>query len=165
MKNNKKKSRTIIVAPHPDDEIIGCYSYLINNRCDIIYTSSIDSYRKKETENLSIHLGKEYIGDQIYNSEIPDELIQMENLYLFPDPINEIHPDHRRQGHIGEEFIRDGFDVIFYSTIMNVAWVNLQKQFENKKLLLNKCYPSQKSLWKYEHKYFLFEGYYKWIMK
>ena len=34
---NGKKSETIIIAPHPDDEIIGCYSILKNKDLSPIF--------------------------------------------------------------------------------------------------------------------------------
>ena len=80
-----------------------------------------------------------------------------------PDPVYELHPLHRQWGMVGETMARVGFDVIFYSTNMNAPYIHELAVADDKKELLNKVYPDQKSLWEYDHKYFLFEGYNKWI--
>jgi hypothetical protein len=64
---------------------------------------------------------------------------------------------------MAEQIARAGFDVVFYSTIMNVPYIHEVKDPQLKETLINRVYPSQKDLWKYEKKFILFEGRCKWI--
>jgi hypothetical protein len=65
---------------------------------------------------------------------------------------------------IGEDYLRKGMNVVFYSVNMQAPYISEVKDFKNKKKLLDVVYFSQKSLWKNNHKYFLFEGRCKWII-
>jgi len=153
-------SETIIIAPHCDDEIIGCYSILDDAvNPIIIYTEPTTVDRIKEATHLKDYIR---IKDQIFEPVIPDLCMNFKTLFYFPGP-DEIHPAHRKQSFIGEEMARKGFNVIFYSTNMNVKWIREVKKPEHKVSLLNAVYPSQSDLWKYEHKFFLFEGFMKYI--
>jgi len=67
-------------------------------------------------------------------------------------------------GMIGESMLRSGINIIFYNTNMNAPYIHELKDSKEKEELLNKVYPSQKSLWEYEKKYVLYEGRNKWIM-
>ena len=155
-------SDTIIVAPHADDEVIGNYSILSDSKIKpiIIYTEDMNNKRKEETLNLKRVCD---IKAQIYLRQVPGVLLKKENTFYFPDPINETHPAHRAQGHNGELLARDGYDVIFYSTEMNVPWKHEVKDVLGKETMMDTVYPSQSVLWLYEKKFILFEAYYKWI--
>ena len=152
----------IIIAPHPDDEIIGTYEILkMKKNIIIIYSANIDTFRIEESLKL-----KEYIEGvkvQLFQDNIPMVLMEKKNKFYYPDPVNEIHPKHRELGMTGEMYARSGFDVTFYSTVMNAPYIHEVEKPDEKEDLLNKVYPSQSSLWKYEKKYILFEGYCKWI--
>jgi len=152
----------IIIAPHPDDEIIGCYSILKSSKVYpiVIYTSELPEHRLKETQKLASHFK---IRDQLYLTQIPDKYIKKENIFYFPDPIYETHPDHRVQGSVGELMARSGYNVMFYSTNMQAPYIHEINASSKKKKALNDIYPGQKSLWEFDHKYFLFEGYCKWF--
>ena len=153
---------TIIVAPHPDDEIIGCFDILMKQvNPFIVYTQhKIDVERQKEALTL-----KKYVNlkGQFFNHNIPTHLLTPDCVLYFPDPHFEFHPDHRLCGVLGESMARGGFNVIFYSVNMQAPYIRECKIPNEKEKLLNKVYPSQKDLWKYEKKYVLFEGYCKWI--
>jgi len=152
----------IIVAPHPDDEIIGCYSVLKNSKQKpiIIYPEELDETRKEETLGIKKVFN---LKAQLYTRQVPQTLMVKENIFYFPDPIHETHPAHRIQGAIGETFARSGLNVMFYTTNMQAPYIHEVENPEEKKEALNECYPSQADLWKYDHKYFLFEGYCKWF--
>ena len=152
--------KSIIWAPHPDDEIIGCYEVLIRDRPAIIYSGDLDNKRREEALKLREHVE---IGPQLFLMTVPPSLMQKGNTFYFPDPIHETHPNHRATGMVGEQLARAGYDVVFYNTIMNAPYIHESPDSKAKEDLLNKVYPSQKSLWEWEKKYVLFEGYCKWI--
>lgn len=154
-------SEIIIVAPHPDDEIIGCYEILkLVKKPVIIYGGETDSDRRAEVKNVKKLFD---IKVQMFQNSIPPNLLQKENTFYFPDPSYENHPLHRAYGFQGESVARAGFNVIFYNTLMNAPYIHEVSDPKDKKMFLESCYPSQADLWAYDHKYFLFEGYSKWI--
>jgi hypothetical protein len=152
----------IIVAPHPDDEIIGCFEILKkSSNIIIVYHSNAEPARREEAMKLKEKYNN--VKMQMFQNSVPVSLINKLNKFYFPDPIYETHPLHRELGMTGELYARNGFDVTFYNTIMNAPYIHEVDRPEVKELRLNEIYSSQKSLWKYEKKYVLFEGYCKWI--
>jgi len=162
VKQEKKDGEIVIIAPHCDDELIGCYKVITEAKYPpvIIYTGQIDAKRRKESLKLKDSTG---IAMQFYTVDIPPILVNPATKFYFPDPAYETHPEHRKWGFIGEGFARGGFDVTFYNTNMNAPYLYEVPSPDKKRELLEEVYPSQKSLWKYDHKYFLFEGYCRWI--
>jgi len=154
-------SETIIIAPHSDDEIIGCFSILNNPdiRPVIIYTEEMSKERQEEVKGIREHFT---IKGQMFCQSIPPQFLNTTTTFYFPGP-DEIHPAHRTQAAIGEALARQGLNIIFYTTNMNVKWIKEEKNPEKKKALLNLIYQSQSDLWKYDHKYFLFCGFCKYI--
>jgi len=152
----------VIVAPHPDDEIIGCYEVLTKKDVKpiIIYSGDIDASRREQVLKLKEHIDCKI---QLFQMTIPQTFLSMENIFYLPDPIYETHPKHREWGFLGENLARNGFNVRFYSVNMTAPYIHETKEPDKKEELLNKVYPDQKSLWEYEKKYVLFEGYCKWI--
>jgi hypothetical protein len=155
-------SEHIIIAPHADDEVIGCFE-ILNSLISptIIYTEPIDNIRLEETKKIRDCFD---IDNQLYLKEIPGIFLKKENIFYFPDPVYELHPAHRKMGAIGEAFLRDGYDVIFYNTNMNAPYIHEVNNLDGKTNTLNYCYESQKTLWIYDAKYYLFEGRCKWLM-
>jgi len=158
----EKKKETIIIAPHPDDECIGCYSVLKKEKCIIIYPGDTPKDRQEEALGLRKHID---IKIQMFQMNIPTMFLHENSKFYFPDPIYEIHPQHRMWGSMGESLLRMGLDVIFYNTNMNAPYIHEVGNSTEKEDLLNKVYPSQKSLWEYDKKYILFEGLCKWIIE
>lgn len=151
---------SVIVAPHPDDEVIGCYKYLTQTNPIIIYDGDTNKFRREEAAKLRDHAE---IKVQLYQKSIPPNFISKDTVLYFPDPVYEVHPLHRRWGQIGEKIARDGFNVIFYNTIMNAPYIHEAQNPGAKEALLNTVYLSQANMWKYEKKYVLFEGYNQWL--
>src|SRR5574344_1558208 len=98
------KPETIIISPHFDDEIIGCYEVLMNPiiKPIIIYMQD-DEERKKEALELKKHL--QNIQVQIFQKSVPTMFLNKNNIIFCPDPIFEFHPDHRKWGVYGEELL------------------------------------------------------------
>lgn len=149
----------VIIAPHPDDEIIGCFEVLKIADC-IVYDGSTPQDRRQESMNLRDHMPN--IKMQMFNHSIPPMVMQKENTFYMPI-FSEHHPLHRKWGFAGDQMARNGFDIVFYTTQMDTLFIHEVENPQEKEELLNKVYPSQKSLWEYEKKYVLFEGYCKWI--
>lgn len=159
----KSNPETVIIAPHCDDEIIGCFEQLTNssNNLVIIYSGDADSERREKAMKLKEKVPN--IKSQIFQLSIPQPFLNLQNKFFFPDPSYEIHPKHREWGFIGEQLARQGFDVTFYNTLMNAPYIHESQKPDDKKFLLDEIYPDQKSLWEYDHRYYLFEGYVKWV--
>lgn len=148
----------IIVAPHADDEIIGCFDVLRTGRVSHVLFSTQDACR--EALKSASHFG--FIGE--YAATHTPRVFGLHNTYLFPDPYTELHPHHRAWGHKGEELARMGYNVYFYSTNMQAPYIRESMFPALKKESLDILYPEKKELWAYDHKYFLFEGQTKWKM-
>jgi len=158
----------VIVAPHGDDEIIGCFE-VMKKACEegcsihILYPNSkkegpgfIEGPVPFNAHRVLDHTCKWYIDI--------DEITTMSHTqYFFPDPIYETHPEHRKYGYIGEKLLRKGIDVVFYSVNMSAPYIREIKNPDEKLNMLNTYYPEKADLWKYDFKYFLFEGQCKWI--
>jgi hypothetical protein len=159
--SQKMAGDEIIIAPHYDDEIIGCFEILMRKPI-VIYTDPSDQKRKEECHRLfkEEHLVKA----QYFSFNIPPNLLDPKNTYYFPDPVYEVHPSHRKWGAVGESMLRSGFNIIFYSIQMNAPYIHEVEKPNEKKRLLDLVYPSQISLWDCDAKYYLFEGRCKWLM-
>ena len=156
-----KTGENVIIAPHPDDEIIGCHEILqLPKNPIIIYSGDIDANRRESVLKLKEHVNCKL---QLFQKSVPQTFLSKDHTFYFPDPYFETHPKHREWGFMGETMARNGFNVIFYTTNMNAPYIHEVKNPEAKEKLLNDVYPDQKDLWKYEKKYVLFEGYNKWI--
>jgi hypothetical protein len=150
--------KPVIYAPHCDDEIIGCFELLKFEPIIIYDSENMDAIRKSEAETLK----KYYEVSQIFTEKYVFEGFEDHQIYI-PDPIYELHPKHRQLGQIGESLARAGYNIIFYNTNMNAPYIHECIDPVGKRELLNLVYPSQEELWKYDHKYFLFEGRCKWV--
>jgi hypothetical protein len=157
------KPETVIISPHFDDAEIGNWEIITNPLIKpiIIYMQN-DEERKKEALELKNMLDN--IQVQLFQKSIPQIFLDPKNTLYFPDHINEFHPDHRKWGAYGEELFRQGLNVIFYSINMTSPCIHEVKEPDKKKEFLDKLYPSQKDMWSYDTKYYLFEGRYKFLM-
>lgn len=158
------KNKIVIVAPHCDDCLIGCYEIIRDNPDNppvILYVGNPPQERRDEALKLRDHTD---ITMQMFCNSIPPIFLNPSTQFYFPDPSTEIHPLHRIWGSQGENMLRNRMNVIFYTTNMNVPYIHEVENSQKKEDLLNEIYPSQKSLWEYDKKYILFEGRCKWLI-
>jgi len=149
----------IIIAPHADDEIIGCYELLTKKNKDI-KTVLFPSQQAIDEASLSSQIMKFDRGHTDYLNTI----VTNSDTLVFPDPNYELHPEHRKWGQIGEQYARSGYKVIFYITNMLAPYIHEVEFSFVKKEILDRAYFEKQKLWLYDHKYFLFEGYTNWIL-
>ena len=166
----------IVFAPHCDDELIGCSEVFDSKQfksIHIVYTTYMDDERKLESIELrddakrvfNKEVTLEFLAeDERYTIETSDILgciTKASSVAFFPSRTDN-HPDHVYLACLAENLSRQGLFVVFYTTAMNVPWIHKADK-DRKKFLLDFFYPSQSDLWKFEYKYFLFEGYNIWL--
>jgi hypothetical protein len=145
-----------IWAPHGDDEIIGCHSILVNApRGDVTVFFG---------EMVGVNRSVDLFGF-VPSSYPPDnnDYVKYEIVYA-PDPSTDFHPRHQALGHSAQLLFRLGIikRLIHYTTSMQAPYIFEVKDREGKRNALNGCYPEKSDLWRYEHKFFIFEGYNEW---
>jgi len=153
--------KNLIIAPHGDDEIIGCYTVLSESQ-----KNSHVIFIDYETHVNEIRQSSKYFK---FSFELKSNFCEKfnfknccgKNVYV-PDPFCESNSLHRRVGMLVYAFWLENpiFFLNFYTTQMNSFYVQTLsiKNRNNKKLLLNNLYPLQKDLWLHDYKYFLYEG-------
>jgi len=159
-----EKHTNTIIAPHGDDEIIGCFSLLHNNFVKRVIYPKDNIYGEKDFEISQEKYGFDLMPFDLEQLCLWAERAESEGgLLLAPDPIWEYHPKHKIIGNRLMEHIKTSeiSNVVFYSTNMNAPYIQELPINRNafKELALDECYPNKRTLWQYDHKYFLFEGY------
>ena len=147
----------LIIAPHPDDDIIGCSQIFLNNSLSDIVVIYVETppnldelpYRTKLALNNDL---KHLTSDECWNL-----YNQALNIYV-PDPFYDYHPWHRAIGGFGLYLSNCGYNVWFYTTRMNTPYVKEVPDPEKKKRTLDLLYPYKSDLWKYDARFYLFEG-------
>ncbi len=147
---------SLILAPHADDEIIGCYSLLKANQISrVIYFEELTPARRTEAL-LSADL---YGFDALFAPDLdPSDLnaiIEQEPTIYIP-AITDSHPAHkalnrRYRKHSGVHFYSVDLDRCQHPKV--TVDEPLQKLAE-----LNYCYSSQSDLWASNASYYLFES-------
>lgn len=146
----------IIIAPHPDDELIGCYSLLTQGGVSDVYylLDGLSDERKKEAINLCKYFG---IGCLFLSYIDMFEMVhKQENTTFFVPSMQDHHPDHKRINAI----VRNSSNKGIYSIDMNTEFISVlsEQASAKKKYLLDRFYPSQAELWNKNSMYYLFEG-------
>lgn len=138
----------VIVAPHVDDELIGCWSYLRDRRVSaVIYLEELSAVRRAEATTCANTYGFEAVFDCAKFTPAPNELL------LVP-AITDSHPAHRAAN---RAWRGQHNNVMFYSVDMDRSPKTLLHDWEAKKAALDYVYPSQKALWETNASYYLFE--------
>ena len=154
--------RVAILAPHPDDELIGLGMYFVLMDMGSVRPKDITVYYVRECEGVRRREAERLCED--YGLKMKLGLIEDPSTYdycLVPSPF-ERHPDHNRVTRFGLE----NFDLdrlVFYSVNMAEPWVErlLPEYASSKRKLLDKYYPSQRSLWAENPRYYMFEGWWR----
>ena len=175
---NFESNKCVIFAPHVDDEVIGCSEVILDNNfkdIQVVYIFPEEESRLSEgkamvdyvSEKLNKTIEVDYFPIEknvIYTlDDIMTYVNNDEDKVLFFPTEQDKHPDHVLVGSWGTTLAQfTNIPIVFYTTRMNVKWCRRAKYPKKKRELLN-FYASQKSLWKNDYKYFLFEGYCVWL--
>jgi len=139
----------IILAPHIDDELIGCYS-ILHDIDEVYYFFDITEERKIEALNTGRKFNfKCYFG-------VPFNASKVDTVYVTTSM--DLHKDHKILNRIAknkEKLLN--FKLKFYSIDMNRKPNFLEDLHQQKKDDMYKLFPSQKGLFDSDEKYFLFE--------
>lgn len=147
-------SKTVIFAPHCDDEVIGCFLPLIENSIDsIYYFNEVSSDRLREVDavrryfNLrTILVGGTNIPDSsslIERLNSIDDLILEQDTLIYVPNIEDKHPDHKLVNLLAKTHFSEN-PKRYYSVDMNVSKLSLETSLsQKKKELLYHLYPTQ----------------------
>jgi len=161
----------IIIAPHPDDELIGCYGILQRAERVLVVLPSwaTTCARGKETEAVLQKtgvLGKRHTLCFGLSAIIGKRFPTVPVVWL-PDPNYETHPQHKEAFSTYSKYINGGSclfmdtSTIFglYSTQMNTPYLHeLRPSASKQKEELATLYKSQKGYFKQHNDSFFFEG-------
>jgi len=144
----------LIVAPHVDDETIGCFSVLEKVRTTpspapttVLYLNELTEERKKEAANASAHFNFCPVFDARKLEAQRYQAVYIPNR-------QDAHPDHKQAN---AQF--RSIATHFYSVDMRFDLTVLGPEVSaRKRQALDLLYPSQADLWRVEHKFWLFES-------
>jgi hypothetical protein len=152
--------KVVIISPHPDDELIGCYSLLKNKFVKyVVYIDEYQDERMKESKRCAEKFGfKPIYLDKIINLQNILEKLKPIDYICVPD-ITDMHPLHKQISVLGNFLARElKCGLIYYSVDMAASYITKLADYMSKRAALDAIYQSQRSLWEMDHKYFLFEG-------
>ena len=158
----------VIVAPHLDDECIGAGGLITKKETVAIFLENKGSYDENLEERIrdATKITEIYLGVDLINiPHIIEGSFSKRDTFLFPDPIFEYHPEHRLCGNVGLDLFHKGYKVIFYSINMMAPYIHEVEDPKEKRSLLDELYPYKCDLWHNDNKYFLFEGYCKYLKR
>lgn len=170
----------IIVAPHCDDELIGCSEIMVNaEMVTVLVTPHTDvnceafKGRMSESRNvMSTIVSAQGKGRRkVVECQHPQHIIWRHKpsdadtlVFWFPDPTYEHHPNHKIFSNaLREQIIKNtaGFATIFglYSVNMQVPYLHcLDKKASANKMVLADMYVSQRGYFEKHNDSFYFEG-------
>lgn len=142
--------RNVILAPHVDDEMIGCWSLFANGQVSyVVYFEDLTAERKEEAKHMQQIMGVKHISFEGFDFIVePDMMLYVPN-------IADAHPSHKMVNHWAK---KHNNPKKYYSVDMNVPFVVLDDiDQKDKRGMLTLCYPSQSKLFEND-KYWLFES-------
>ena len=159
MESGLPDSLFTIIAPHPDDELIGCSRLIMERKIRaVIYLDAFDPRREREAREVCARFDMQAVVYNVNKEQalLIRELTRMEvdRVYLVPSPMD---------GHwlhsLAYSVVSACYPYVgIYSTRMRDPFVQDSADPHVKKQALDKWYPSQASLWANDHRYWLFEG-------
>lgn len=142
----------IILAPHIDDELIGCYS-ILDDVDEVIYFFDY-KYEHKDRVHEALNLKKLYNYKITFSDVYKIKERDFSEDVLYVPSSKDHHEHHKLINKISYEL--NAKEVNYYSIDMNRK-PKLVSNYNRKKELLYLMYPSQKKLFDTDDKYFLFE--------
>jgi hypothetical protein len=149
----------IVVAPHPDDELIGCFSLLHKREATEVWYVFDHSIDNRSRMREALRCADTFNFKPIFLDGIQDLLEYAEKLTqkrLVIPSIHDSHPQHRLVNQICRKYA-----CMFYSVDLEYAkGKKVLEPFQalEKKLYLDDIYSGQKSLWGANASYYLFEN-------
>lgn len=143
----------VIIAPHPDDELIGCHSLIVKGDISkVIYVDRVPIERMEEAKDVCSHFNMTWC----FLDRAVERLFTLDPLdtYYIPSVLDN-SPLHRLVFGIMKHTFSN---IVVYSTYMNDWFIRPVALPLVKRGCLDSFYPSQKDMWAFEHKYFLYEG-------
>lgn len=149
--------KVLIIAPHPDDEVIGCWSVLKNmeNTIDVLYEYELTETRMNEARKTANILAFTPFFGQGPDNDGGKHWDVKGSYYdeIYIPCRQDLHPHHKQVNSLYRSVATH-----FYSVDMNAGAACLDKiAAEEKRDFLIQHYPSQLKLWDRDDKYWLFE--------
>jgi len=154
-------ARVLIISPHNDDALIGCFLYLTGR-------TSLFRLKFEEAENFilfgsrmsevaleeAVRFAKDFGIEVLDGCRVEGGV----DVVLSPSPESR-HPEHRYWA--WKSFDTNSKHRVFYSTDMSEWWVTplRPEDAERKRALLDAYFVPESDLWRYDARYYLFEGY------
>lgn len=146
-------NKALIVAPHVDDEVIGCWSILNGDlEVTVLYLEELTDERKAEAHRCASHFGftPVFYDDQHSSRAVRDAAEQRAYQVVCVPSRKDAHAAHKRANASWRMLATH-----YYSVDMQEGV--LLPDAEEKRKVLDSLFPSQADLWKYCQKYWLFE--------
>jgi hypothetical protein len=150
----------LIIAPHIDDELIGCWSVFNNpeNNISVVWLCELTDTRKHEGLTLKGLSVNGWIKASIDRLEFGQENVTHIIEGYKPE---EVYVTSRKDSHIEHKIANSLFRKYathFYSVDMVGARYIGEEESKLKRYALDVTFPSQMSLWATNAKYYLFES-------
>lgn len=150
--------KNIVVAPHPVDELVGVFSLLKKYEiAHVFYVKDFlsDKQRRKELQDCALVFK---FAPWILSLNDIEKGLERNVIYYIPHT-KDYHPEHKK---VRDLFERNKnivkYELKYYTTEMNTSNIYSIHSWKEKEQHLYSIYPTQKSLWQYNAKYYLFEG-------
>ena len=138
--------RNVILAPHLDDEIIGCFSVLKPGDLVLFFK---DDYRANDINRKGYPWTFEQIGLEDSPVLVPDDILYIPSRYDY-------HPLHRAVNRFGTAVKHK--HKRWYSVEMNTPWLEEEADPVAKSALFRSHYPGEVGTICKNDKYFLFKS-------
>ena len=161
--------KIVILAPHPDDEVIGCWSVLSslvrNAPVEVWFVFGHDAIRRAEASVVGATLGFEsvFVAGIVDLSNRLSLIEEAEHIDVYVPAITDNHPQHKlvnRAFRVSRVSLGSVYNSVRYYSVDLAGCagkIDLGLEALRKRRVLDTCYPSQKSLWGSDASYYLFE--------